>query len=1091
MSGTKNDPIAPKEGRMTETLSFGYWVRRRRKALDLTQAELAERVGCAEVTIRRIEADERRPSRQIAALLADHLQLDPEERPAFLQAARAELAADRLELTSEPRNMPASAPAPLVAPAVSMLTGTVTFLFTDIEGSTRLWEQQPEAMATALARHDALLREVIAAQGGTVFKMVGDGLHAAFGTAPDALAAALTAQRALQGEAWGAVGPLRVRMALHTGTAEAREGDYFGPALNRVARLLAAGHSGQVLLSAATWELVRDQLPPEVALRDLGMHRLKDLTRPEQIYQLMVPDLPSEFPPLHTLERWRTNLPVQLTPLIGREQEVATVCDLVRREDVRLVTLSGPGGVGKTRLGVQVAAELLDSFPDGVYFVALAPISDPAFVPSAIAQPLGLQETGSQPLIERLQEYLRDKRLLLLLDNFEQLLDAASLIAALLAVVPSLKLLITSRSVLHLSGEHTFPVPPLRLPDRKQLPSVEQLSQYDAVALFIARARAARPEFQVSNENAPAVVEICVRLDGLPLAIELAAARCAVLSPQALLARLNQRLKLLTGGARDLPARQQTLRNTIGWSYDLLDADEQTLFRHLAVFVGGCTLEAAEAVASELKIENEQLKNDLSDRSFSILNSQFSILDGLTSLVEKSLLRQEEMEDGEPRFGMLETVREYALERLEESGEADALWRAHATYYLALAERAEPEFMGAQYRRWQLRLGVEHDNLRAALAWAVGREEAEMGLRLAGALARFWDDRGYLSEGRAWLAAALARPQAPPTLARAKALNSLGNLAASQGDDVAVQILLNESLALFRVLGDRRGSAATLVNMGIAAWRHGDYARATALLEESLTLYRDIGDADGHADALAWLAAVAREQGDYARAMALFEECLAHWQERGNKGDKGYALNGMGDAVLQQGDVGRAKVLYEEALALGREVENGQLIAFVLSNLGRVAHAQGDTVQARALLEESVAWFRDAGAGLGVAWGLPHLGRVVGTEGDAARATTLLREALIVQQRQGWNGVIPQSLEYIASLAARQDQPARAARLFGAAEALRTAQGAPLSPVERAAYEHDVAAACAQLDETAFAAVWAEGRGLTMEQAIAYALEGD
>ena len=541
-------------------------------------------------------------------------------------------------------------------------TGTVTFLFTDIEGSTTRWEQHREAMQAALARHDAILRQAIEAHGGQVFKTVGDAFYAVFATAPDALQAAITAQQTLQAEPWPeALAPVLVRMALHTGAAEQREGDYFGPPLNRIARLLAAGHGGQILLSMATHGLIRDQRPPGVELRDLGEHRLKDLTMPEHIFQVVAPTLPSGFPPLKTLDVRPSNLPMQRSPLIGREREVAAVAALLRRDDVGLVTLLGPGGVGKTRLSLQVAVDLLDDFKDGVWFVNLAPITDPALVPSTIAQTLGVKEAGGEPLPETLKAYLREKRLLLLLDNFEQVVAAAPLVADLLASARHLKVLITSREVLHLYGEHEYPVPPLALPDLKHLPPLDYLSQYAAVALFIQRAQAIKPDFQVTNANAPAVAEICARLDGLPLAIELAAVRVRLFPPEALLGRLEHRLKALAGGARDLPARQQTLRGTIDWSYQLLDPAEQTLFARLGVFVGGCTLEAAEAVCNP-------------DGALPL-----EVLDALTSLVDKSLLRQHgdrtSTLDSEPRFGMFETVREYALERLAASGEENLVRR--------------------------------------------------------------------------------------------------------------------------------------------------------------------------------------------------------------------------------------------------------------------------------------------------------------------------------------------------------------------------------------------------------------------------------
>jgi predicted ATPase/class 3 adenylate cyclase len=1047
---------------MDEHGSFGGWIQRRRKALDLTQAELAERIGCALGTIRKIETDERRPSKQIAARLADQLRLAPEELALFLRAARAEVGVDRL-----------APPTQLVPPAeaAALPRGTVTFLFTDIEGSTQLWERHPRAMAAVIARHEALLREAITAASGVVFKQVGDAICAAFASAQDALTAALAAQRALHSEAWGAIGALGVRMALHTGVVEERGGDYVGLPLSRIARLLSAGHGGQILLSLATEQLVREQLPPEVALRDLGVHRLKDLSLPEQIFQLVAPGLPSSFPPLQTLDAHRTNLPAQPTALVGREREIAGVSGLLRRSDVRLVTLSGPGGTGKTRLALQAAAELLDDFADGSYFVNLAPISEPDLVATTIAHALGVAEVASRPLEESLHAFLRAKRTLLLLDNFEQVLDAAPLVGELLAAAPGLKVLVTSRAVLRLYGEHEFAVLPLALPPRPVAPQPptpsptwgdrEQdrppvaplplsrgwergpggegdLTQYDAVKLFIARAQAARAGFAVTNEDAPAIAEICYRLDGLPLAIELAAARIKFFPPEALLARLERRLHVLTGGPRDLPVRQQTLRNTIDWSYNLLDPGEQALFRRLGVFVGGCTLEAAEVV---LRTEGRGLSDESAPSG---LSPQPSVLDGLASLADKSLLRQEDGPDGEPRFTMLETVSEYATERLEESGEAEIIRRQHASYFLALAEAAELHRYTPTQGLWLLRLDADHDNMRAALAWSqTPAASADMGMRLAGALQWFWYIRRYKSEGRAWFERALQHSTSAAAPARAKVLYGAGRF-------------------------------------------QSDGGRASALIEQALALWRELGDKPGMADALLNLGRVARLQGDYERSGKLLQESLALCREQHIMWGVVWALISLGDVALDQGEPAQALEPLQEALALTQSLGDTYGNMWARCLLGRLAHLQGDLELAAMLLEESLAWLRNWRSP-SVSEILNDLGRVALDQGDASRAAALFGESLKLSWEPENEIGITLSLIGLAGVAGALGQPARAARLLGAAEVIRESSGRSLTPVERTVFDQYAATIRAQLDDATYAAMWAQGQKMTLEQAKAEA----
>jgi predicted ATPase len=741
--------------------------------------------------------------------------------------------------------------------------------------------------------------------------------------------------------------------------------------------------------------------------------------------------------PARQVEPRPANIPVQRTGFVGREKEVAAATELLLNKDVRLVTVTGPGGIGKTRLAVEVASGLAESFPGGIHFVPLSSLHDPSLIPSAIVQTLGIREAGGQSPLEMLKKNLQDSSrapMLFLLDNFEHLINAAPTVAELLVMEPNLKILVTSRAPLHVYGEHEFPVPTLAVPDAKAMPSVEALSEFPAVALFVQRAAAARPDFRLNRENAPAVIEICARLDGLPLAIELAAARVKVLSPSALLARLASRLQLLTGGSRDLPQRQQTLRAAIDWSYDLLSPAEQKLFRRLAVFVGGCTLEGVEAVCDT--------KGDL----------DVDLLDGMASMVDKSLAQQVEQATGESRFVFLETIREYALEKLETSGEKATTKRAHAAYCLVLAEEGAAEQGGAETAGWLERFALEHDNFRAALAWLVETGDAEWGLRLGTALFRFWETREYLAEGRDSLGKLLKMPGATGcTKARARALFAAGVLTGEQGDYAAAIALLRESLEIARQLRDNQGVAVSLNAMAVLARDQGDVAAALPLAEESLAVWRDVGDLKAVARSLSNLANIVKLQGDYARARSLYDECLAIFRGLGDRTGVAWSLNYQGDAARDQGDTIAARTLYERALAIFHELGDRWGIAGTLADLGNLATEQGDFATAQSLYRESLKIFQE----------LDH--------------------------KRG----IARLLECFACSAATQCKAESSLRLAGTAAALRQTIGAPLAPREQAVLEPFLDSARKSMSNAAGATAWLEGWSMTVEKAIEDALKRD
>jgi predicted ATPase/DNA-binding CsgD family transcriptional regulator len=771
------------------------------------------------------------------------------------------------------------------------------------------------------------------------------------------------------------------------------------------------------------------------------------------------------------------NLPTQLTSLIGREQEVAAACEFLREPDVHLLTLTGMGGVGKTCLGLQIATDLVEDFSNGACFVPLASIGDPNLVIPTIAQTLGLREPGDQSFFELLVVFLYEKHLLLFLDNFEQVIDAASTLTELIERCPSLKILVTSRELLRVRGEQEFPVRPLGLPNLSHQSEPESVSQYAAVALFFQRARSFDPDFQITTANAKTVAEICVRLDGLPLALELAAARLKFLSPQALLARLEHRLQILTQGSRNSHIRHQTLRNTLRWSYDLLDAQEQCLFRRLAVFAGGCTPGAVEAVCRSCGGE------------------MLNVFEGLTSLLDKNLLQQASTQrDKEPRLIMLETIREYGLECLAVNGELELMRRSHANYYLALAEEIELKPGDPQQAMWLEQLEREHDNLRAAMRWSLEQVETvqktedrrELALRFGVALRDFWVIHGRGTEGRIFLEQALAASEGTVTTVRMKALKVAASLAIFQIDHDRGEALFRESLEQYRACGDTAGTADSLYMLGTIARQRGDFAEARSLMEESLSLAREVNDRYFIICLLSDLGGMVTQQGEYAKAYTLLEESLTISRELGDAICITRSLPAMALMLfISQGDPALVRSLLEESLAKARELDFKGMIARCLSHLGLVELQQGNIVTARSLLEKSLALHKKTGDRWGIAWVLSILARVEASYGDCLGALALYEESLTIARKIGSKLNIATCLEGMASVLAVGRDPAKAAHLWGAAEVLRESIGAPIWPVERASYELLVAATRVLMGETAFDTFWAEGRTMPLGQTLA------
>ncbi len=918
-------------------------------------------------------------------------------------------------------------------------TGAVTLLFTDIEGSTRLLQQLGDRYADMLRECRHLLRVAFQQGHGYEVDTQGDAFFVVFERAFDAIASAIAAQRALFTTPWPDDAQVRVRIGIHTGEPKPVEEGYIGLDVHYAARITSAARGGQTLLSQVTRNLVTDELSDGVTLRDLGEYRLKDIAGLSRLFQLVAPDLPADFPPPVTLSPQRTfnNIPSPSTSFVGREQEVAAVSDLLRQADVRLLTLIGTAGVGKTRLALQVAAEVAKWFAGGVCFVSLDQLGDAEGVVPVIAQALGVQEGRDSPLIEQVRAALQEQPLLLILDNFEQVLPASRVIVALLAACPLLKVLVTSRVLLHVQAEHLFEVPPLALPGQGLLRDLEKLSGCAAIALFIQRARAVAANFRLTSANAAAVVGICARLDGIPLAIELAAARIRHFSVSTVLSQLEKGMAVLQGNMQDVPQRQQTLRGAIAWSYRLLEPAEQRVFRRLAVFAGGAALEAAVQVCAGTDESGEQ------------------VIAVLAALVDKSMAQRRGQDEGEARYGLLQTLSEYGVEQLAEAGELQTIRAAHAAYFLSWTERIVPYLFGAEQIRWLDRLDQEYENVRTALEWMTAgteeaTEQAEQSLRLGVALLGYWEIRGYFREGLAYLERALANSRGSAPSMRAQALHGAGFLALMQDDNERAELFLRESQSLFRESGDRPGMANILRLQGNLALAKGNYKIARRLLEEALAIFRERGDTPRVASTRGALAQIALAQCDFSRARALLEENLASYSASGYQYGAAYSLYQLALLhFLSRGDSAEARTLAEQSLVRFKAVGDRRLVAYVQDLLGEILLAQGEEERARAMLEESLATFKTMGDRSGTAETLISLARLAARHGEYEAAQAAYAESWELLRVIGAQDMAARCLEGWGELAVAQGKPGQAVTLWGTAATLRAAIIAPMPPYNR------------------------------------------
>jgi len=913
-------------------------------------------------------------------------------------------------------------------------TGTVTFLFTDIEGSTKLWEQYPLGMKTALATHDAVLKEAIETNHGWIIKTTGDGVHAVFATSLEAIQTASIAQSDLHSRIKNV--PIKVRMGIHTGEGQIRDGDFYGTEVNRAARIMGIAHGQQILISEVTAALVRSTLPEEVFLTDLGAHRLKGLTAPEKIFQLNAPDLPTDFPPLKSLEAYQHNLPIQLTKFIGRQREIEQIKNLLAQ--TRLLTLLGPGGTGKTRLGLQTVADLIEQFADGIWVIELAPLTDPDLIPDRVAASLNVQEQQGRPILETLTNYLRHKELLLLLDNVEHLVrESAEFAEHLLTNCPAIKILVTGREALFIGGETTLQIPSLSLPNKEEL-TPDRIANSEAIQLFLARAQAVRPDFTITPDNALALVEVVRRLDGIPLALELAAARLRMMSVQQIAERLHDRFRLLTGGRRTALPRQQTLQALIDWSWNLLDEQEHILLRRLSVFSGGWTLEAAQAVASD-----EQL-------------DEFEVFDLLDQLINKSLVNVEHFPKGDVRYQMLESIRQYARDRLFEAGEGESLRDRHAEYFTAFGERMSNTLQGPDMLVWLDRLLRDLDNAKTAREWAVD-SRLDLALRMAGGsmlIRRYWF---FNKDGSNWVNEVVDKARRHPAVKT----------------DPVIQ----------------RGLAGAIITQGAATMGQGETAKAIPILEEGLALVEDTGAIEPKVFGLNILIICLLQLGQFQTIERIATEALTLSRAHGLDFLRMMTLGSFTPAFAFQGRYEEAYVYTQEAIELAKRSRNPWAEAMSLQLEGHFERGKQNWEAAEAAFSRAADLFEAVRDTSFMYISLSEAGHIKRILGDYAGAEEIYRKTILFFQDGSGKSAVIHQLESFGMVAAYQGQYLRAATLLGAAQNFRESEESVRLPPEQIEYDEAVAYLIDKMGAIQWEANREAGSSLTIDEAVELALD--